>query len=149
MKFRKRQGGGELGFQIAPMIDVVFLLLCFFVTSQVFSQWESEIDITLPTAESGQTPQRLPGEIIINVRADGTKVVNSQTLELAQLQALLERLVGLFPGQPILIRADKATAYEHIIAVLDLCRQADLWNISFATSQAEASAAAAGATDGG
>ncbi|MCE9615200.1 MAG: biopolymer transporter ExbD [Lentisphaerae bacterium] len=148
MKFRKRQGAGELSFQIAPMIDVVFLLLCFFVTSQVFSQWESEIDIKLPTAESGQTPQRLPGEIIINVRADGTKVVNSQVLDLPQLQALLNRLVGLFPGQPILIRADKTTAYEHIIGVLDMCRQADLWNISFATSQTEAPAAD-GATDGG
>ena len=74
MNFRKKRGATEPGFQIAPMIDVVFLLLCFFVTSQVFSQWETEIDIKLPTAESGNTPQRLPGEIIINVRADGTMV---------------------------------------------------------------------------
>ena len=49
------------------MLDVVFLLLCFFITSQIFAQWETEIDITLPTAETGAVPQRLPGEIIINV----------------------------------------------------------------------------------
>ena len=141
MNFRKKRGATEPGFQIAPMIDVVFLLLCFFVTSQVFSQWETEIDIKLPTAESGNTPQRLPGEIIINVRADGTMVVNSQVLERAQLQALLQRLVGLFPGQPVLIRADRHTDYEYIVRVLDLCRRVDLWNISFATMDADAPAA--------
>ena len=41
--------------------------------------------------------------------------------------------VQLFPGQPVLLRADKTTAYEHVVRVLDTCRQADIWNISFAT----------------
>lgn len=137
MNFRKKKVSTELGFQIAPMIDVVFLLLCFFVTSQVFSQWETEIDIKLPTADTGTTPQRLPGEIIINIRADGTKVVNSQELDAAALGDLLGRIVALFPGQPVLIRADRTTPYAHVIAVLDQCRHADLWNISFATRDQE------------
>ncbi len=137
MKFRNRSGGQEPGFQIAPMIDVIFLLLCFFVASQVFSQWETEIGIKLPTAETGETPERLPGEIIINIREDGTKVVNSQVLESEDLKSLLERIVGLFPGQPVLIRADKRTDYEHVVAVLDLCRKVDLWNIAFATTADE------------
>lgn len=138
MNFRKqRSGGGEPGFQITPMIDVIFLLLCFFVASQIFSQWEMEIDITLPTAESGDPPDRLPGEIIINIRPDGTKVVNNQVLTRTQLQDLLQRIVDLFPSQPILIRADKQTDYEHVIGVLDLCRESDLYNISFATSAPE------------
>jgi biopolymer transport protein ExbD len=137
MKFKDRSGKQEPGFQIAPMIDVIFLLLCFFMASQVFSQWETEIDIKLPTAETGDTPKRLPGEIIINIREDGTRVVNSQILGSDDLKSLLERIVGLFPGQPILIRADKRTDYEHIIGVLDLCRKVDLWNIAFATSVEE------------
>ncbi len=115
------------------MIDIVFLLLCFFVTSQIFAQWETEIDVTLPTAETGQAPQRLPGEIIININAEGQVIVNARTLDLPELKAVLDRLVSLFPGQPVVIRADKATAYEHVIQVLDTCRQADIWNISFAT----------------
>ena len=138
MKFRNRRGVTDVGFQIAPMIDIMLFLLCFFVTIQVYSQWEKEIDIKLPTAESGQIQQRLPGEIIINIRADGTKVVNSQILDQPQLANLLQRLVGLFPGQPVLIRADRVTPYEHVIGVLDLCRRSDLWNISFATSDQEA-----------
>lgn len=118
---------------LTPMIDVVFLLLCFFVTSQIFAQWETEIDITLPTADTGSVPQRLPGEVIINVMADGTAVVNGQGLDEGQLRHMMDRLVELYPGQPVLLRADKATAYEHVVRVLDTCRQADIWNISFAT----------------
>ena len=134
MNFRKKlPTPGNLGVPLTPMIDVVFLLLCFFVTSQIFAQWETEIDITLPTAATGDMPQRLPGEVIINVLADGTAVVNGQTLDDAALRAMMDRLVQLFPGQPVLLRADKSTAYEHVVRVLDTCRQADIWNISFAT----------------
>lgn len=122
---------------MAPMIDVVFLLLCFFVTSQIFAQWETEIDITLPTSETGQTPQRLPGEIIVNVLENGETVVNGRELKNAELGNMLKKLAVLFPGQPVLLRADKKTEYENVIRVLDLCRQADIWNISFATGVPE------------
>lgn len=134
MNFQKKKlFPANPGVPLTPMIDVVFLLLCFFVTSQIFAQWETEIDVALPTAATGGMPQRLPGEVIINVRADGTTVVNGQNLDAAQLRAMMDRLVELFPGQPVLLRADKATAYEHVVRVLDTCRQADIWNISFAT----------------
>ena len=134
MNFQKKKlFPANPGVPLTPMIDVVFLLLCFFVTSQIFAQWETEIDVALPTAATGGMPQRLPGEVIVNVRADGATVVNGQTLDDAQLRAMMDRLVDLFPGQPVLLRADKPTAYEHVVRVLDTCRQADIWNISFAT----------------
>jgi len=133
MKFKPE----PVGFQMTPMIDVVFLLLCFFVASQVFSQWEAEIDITLPTARTSEVPQRLPGEIIVNIIKSGDTIVNGRTLDEPALAGMLKRLSELFPGQPVLLRADKATAYEHVIRVLDLCRQADIWNISFATGVPE------------
>ena len=134
MNFQKKKLFPENpGVPLTPMIDVVFLLLCFFVTSQIFAQWETEIDVALPTAATGGAPQRLPGEVIVNVRADGSTVVNGQVLDDAQLRAMMDRLVQLFPGQPVLLRADKTTAYEHVVRVLDTCLQADIWNISFAT----------------
>lgn len=134
MKFRRGNVVQEPGFQITPMLDIVFLLLFFFVTTQIFSQWETELEVKLPTAETGRIPGRLPGEVIINIKADGAMVVNGQALDQAGLEALLARVVELFPGHPVLIRADRRTAYEHVIRVLDLCRRTDIWNVSFATA---------------
>ena len=120
-------------FPLAPMIDVIFLLLCFFVTSQLFSQWESEMDITLPTSQTGNTPQRLQGELILNVYADGRLVVNGRTLSTEGLGEMLKRVSALFPGHPVVIRGDENTDYRHIVMVMDRCRAADIYNISFAT----------------
>lgn len=133
MKFNQNSLPPSGGFAMAPMMDVVFLLLCFFITTQIFAQWETEIDITLPTAAAAEIQQRLPGEIIINVKDDGTVWVNQRRLAEEELGAVLADLSALYPGQPVLIRADQTTDFKHVIAVLDRCRRADIWNISFAT----------------
>ncbi len=133
MNFRGKFRLDQPGFQIAPMIDVVFLLLCFFVTSQIFTQWEAEIDISLPTAKTSRVEPRLPGEIILNISRTGEMTVSGRRLNADEVAGLLQKLAGVYPGQPVLIRADRQTAYEHVIRVLDLCRQSDIWNISFAT----------------
>ncbi len=137
MNFRGKTKPVNAGFQLAPMIDIMFLLLCFFIAAQIYAQWESEIDIKLPTAKTGEVPDRLPAEIIINIRESGETIVNQRLLGRSGLNDLLERIVAIYPGQPVLIRADKRTDYEHVIGVLDLCRQVDIWNISFATSTVE------------
>ncbi len=137
MNFRRRMKRVQTGFQLAPMIDIMFLLLCFFIAAQIYAQWETEIDVTLPSAVTGELPDRLPTEIIINIRADGTHVVNQRELDTPELTSLLQRIVELYPGQAILIRADLQTAYKHLIGTLDLCRQVELKNISFATTEPE------------
>jgi biopolymer transport protein ExbD len=137
MNFRKKHQANPIAFQIAPMVDFLLVLLCYSIMSQIFTQWEAEIDVKLPTASTAEIQQRLPGEIILNVMRDGSTVVNGRTLREGDLESLLKRLVKLFPGQPVLIRADRQTAYEHVIRVLDLCRQADIWNISFAAGLSE------------
>lgn len=138
MNFRKSLKNETMGgLQLVPMLDVMFNILAFFIATQIYAQWETEIDVKLPTAETGAIPQRLPGEIIINITRDGAVVVNQQVLDAAALSDLLNRVVELFPNQAVLLRADQATAYEHVIRVLDLCRQADVYNIAFATTAAE------------
>ncbi|MCX7819013.1 MAG: biopolymer transporter ExbD [Kiritimatiellae bacterium] len=133
MNFHARLRPEPIGFQLAPMIDVVFLLLCFFMTSQLFAQWETDVPLTLPTARTGETSRRLPGEITLNITADGRVIVNAKPYTDEELARMLERLAKLYPGQPVVLRADRSTPYEQIIRVLDLCRQSDIWNISFAT----------------
>jgi len=120
-------------FQLAPMIDVVFLLLCFFMTTTLYSQWETEVDITLPTAATGENLQRMAGEIIINIFEDGHVAVNGRSLNLDELGELLLRVSDLFPGQPVVVRGDEEVDYKHIMNVMDRCRAADIYNISFAT----------------
>ncbi|MBL7076606.1 MAG: biopolymer transporter ExbD [Kiritimatiellae bacterium] len=134
MNFKKNNSGPEQSFQITPMIDVIFLLLTFFVASQIFSQWETEIDITLPTAQTSEQPDRIPGEIIINIRDNGAVVVNQLEMDEAALDGLLNRIVEQFSDWAVLIRADEDTRYEDVIDVLDACRRADIWNVSFATT---------------
>ncbi len=129
-------------FQVTPMLDVVFLLLTFFVTTSFFSQWENEIDIQLPTADSGVAPDRLPGEIVINLSQAGVITVNQVVLTPSQLGEKCRQLASLFPGHPVVIRSDKQTRYEHLISVIDTCRMANIGNISFATAMTDEAGAA-------
>ena len=133
MKFKKRSQSKATAFALTSMLDVIFLLLCFFVTVSVFSQWESEISIKLPTAATGEQPERLPGEIIVNLSKDGKISVNSVALTLGDLCARLSKVAKFYPGQPVIIRADRDTKYESLVAVIDSCRAADVWNFSLAT----------------
>ena len=89
MKFADPAGSRAPALALTSMLDVIFLLLCFFVTVSVFSQWESEISIQLPSAATGEQPERLPGEIIVNLAKDGTIRVNGTLLTLDDLQSRL------------------------------------------------------------
>ena len=119
--------------QMAPLIDIIFLLLIFFMAASIFYQLETEIDITVPAAKESKDIRRAPGEIIINIRKDGTVVVNQRTLSDSQLENMLHRISRLYRGQPVIIRADRNTYHKDVIKVLDICAGADIWNVSFAT----------------
>jgi len=133
MNFRKQLAEKNVGFQMAPMVDIVFLLLVCFIASAVYSQWESKLEIKVPTAESGKQSARFPGEAIINIDAEGHIFLNSIEYTPARLAKLLAQLAKTYPDQPIVIRGDRTTRYDAIITVLDICRQVDIANISFAT----------------
>ena len=66
MKFRSRQRQ-ESSFQVAPMLDIFMILLCFFAVTQFFAKWETEIDLKIPTSDTGSLAPRTPGEIILNL----------------------------------------------------------------------------------
>lgn len=140
MNFRKKKRGAPAALQMTALMDVVFLLLCFFVTSSVFSQWETEVSIALPTAKSATVPGRMPGEIILNVSEKGKVTVNGQVLTAKDVTERLTRIAKLYPGQPVVIRADRATPYESLMGVIDACRAADVWNFSLATKDEEGNA---------
>ena len=133
MNFMKNKRSRAPAVQMTSLMDIVFLLLCFFVTSSVFSQWETEVAITLPTAKSATIPGRMPGEIILNLNADGKVSVNGHALSLEEVTKRLTRIAENFPGQPVVIRADKTCSYETLMSLIDACRTANVWNFSLAT----------------
>ena len=133
MKFKVEQKSRAPVLALTSMLDVIFLLLCFFVTVSVFSQWESEISIKLPASKTSEQPERLPGEIIVNLTKEGVVKVNGNVLPLPELKSRLAKVAKFYPGQPVIIRADKDTRYESLVEVMDTCREADVWNFSLAT----------------
>ena len=133
MKFKVENRSRAPAFARTSMLDVIFLLLCFFVTVSVFSQWESEISIKLPSARTSEQPERLPGEIIVNLTKDGTVKVNGSIMPLIELRDRLAKISKFYPGQPVIIRADRDVRYESLVSVIDTCREADVWNFSLAT----------------
>lgn len=133
MRFERRAKSRAPALALTSMLDVIFLLLCFFVTVSVFSQWESEISISLPAAETASQPDRLPGEIIVNLAESGAVTVNGRVLTLNELTGKLKRISKFYPGQPVIIRADRDVKYDALVKVIDSCRAADVWNFSLAT----------------
>jgi len=121
-------------FALTSMLDVIFLLLCFFVTVSVYSQWENEITIKLPNAKNAEPQERLPGEIVVNLSAEGRISVNGVAMSEEGLATRLGKVAKFYPGQPIIIRADKAVPYETLVGLIDSCRAAGVWNFALATS---------------
>ena len=133
MNFKKRMTTEQAGFQMAPMVDIIFLLLIFFMASSIFAQWERKLDIEVPTADSNIAGARQPGEIIVNLDDKGKLFVNNVELSVERLESLLGQVAKMFPDQPVIIRADAKTFHESVIEVLDICRKVDIRNVSFAT----------------
>lgn len=134
MKFRN-QALEPAGMQLAPMIDIVFLLLIFFIVTWQFSRSETEMKISVPSSQEGADPKRVLGEIIVNVRVTGEVVVEGQVMSQAQLKEKLAAIARQHKNQPIRLRGDAEASYQTIVEVIDTCQKAGIWNISFATQR--------------
>ncbi|MEC9111237.1 MAG: biopolymer transporter ExbD [Verrucomicrobiota bacterium] len=135
MKFQSQFGSERTGIQLAPMIDVVFLLLIFFIVLWNYARFETEIDISVPAASAGENPERTIGEIVVNVKKEGGIIIEG--IERTELETLemFKSIVAAYPDQALILRGDKEASFDHIVKVLNLCKEANIWNISFATSQ--------------
>ncbi|MFK7854412.1 MAG: ExbD/TolR family protein [Granulosicoccus sp.] len=135
MKF-KRAPREELELNLTPLIDVVFLLLIFFMVSTTF-QKESEISLQLPRATDSEvsTPQdRI--EVVIN--AAGRYFINDQELvksDVASLQNALYKVSGGKRDIPLTIRADAQAPHQSVVTAMDAAGQLGMLKMSIATSR--------------
>ena len=135
MKFRHTAPPANPGVPLAPMIDIVFLLLIFFIVTWSFARFETELDVSVPAAEAGKTPNRTADEQIVNVRADGAVLLQGTVVDDAALLQRFATVAKFNPNVSIILRGDENTDFKHIIRVLDICSKANIWNVAFATAR--------------
>jgi len=129
---------GDIGFQIAPMVDVVFVLLLFFMSCAGQQIIEKELNINLPSGlpATGPVPPVTP--IIIDISPDG-KVQSSgkdydspTSKDLPELKAWLKDTMSKFDNKdPVIIRPDPQTRHERIMDVLNAASFAGVTKLSF------------------
>jgi biopolymer transport protein ExbD len=137
MNFRRRAKPEVFGFQIAPMVDILLVLLVFFIVTWNFALSENELDVKIPSASQAKQSQQYVGQVVVNVRSDGAIVFNRKTLSADELREKLQQLAKLYPDQAVILRGDQRAAYKAIVDVLDICRSANIWNVAFATSTSQ------------
>jgi len=134
MKFRRQQTE-ELDVNLTPLIDVVFLLLIFFMVSTTF-QRESQISVQLPKA--AKEPVDAPTENIeVVINAVGDYFVNEQELIKSDANSLMAALNSATAGNrdvPLTIRADSNTPHQAVVTAMDAAAQLGLNRMSIATS---------------
>jgi biopolymer transport protein ExbD len=135
MNLRSRALPQHPGIQLAPLVDVLLLLLIFFLMTWNAARNENELDVKVPKASSAKEKMAPIGDVIVNVKADGTVVVNRRSLTGAELTELLKGLVQLNADQAVVIRGDEAGAYKNIVNVLNICSESGVTNVAFATAK--------------
>ncbi len=135
MNLRRHAIPHHPGIQLAPLVDVLMLLLIFFLLTWNAARNENELDVKIPKASEAKEKSAPIGDVVVNVKADGSVVVNRRTLSGPDLTQMLQSLVQLDPNQAVVIRGDEAGAYKHVVEVLNICSTAGVTNVAFATAK--------------
>jgi biopolymer transport protein ExbD len=134
MKIAKRQED-EIGFQLAPMIDMTFLLLIFFMVTTKISKEQVKVDIKLPTAANATIPSDLSNRDIISIDGDGVYYIGQRKSDKKELTAYLKERFKVTPPLRIYVRADKNTPGKQIKELMRIASEAGAVNVIFGTYQ--------------
>ena len=135
MKF-KRQRSQEVGVDLTPLIDVVFLLLIFFMVSTTFTR-ENHLNIELPEA-SGERSQQQAEMIDVVINADGQYRLNNRVLVNNRRETLVRAVTELADGDaslPFIITADARTPHEFVVRAMDVAGSLGFASLSITTER--------------
>lgn len=128
----KVQKPEEPSLNLTPMIDIVFLLVIFFMVGARFTELEQEFDIDLPTVSDARPLTSPPDAIDVNILRDGRINVGGTFMSMKELRGTLEQARLRYADQSVLIRGDGKNMYQRIIDVLSVCQQAKIRHFSLA-----------------
>ena len=134
-KFRSRLfGGSTCQVDLSPMIDLVFLLLIFFMVSSTLITIRQDPNITIPIASDGKVPKQVRGRIIVNVYQDGTvKSDSGEVLTLEQVENRMRLAKQENPSVRLHVRADQVAAHAMVKDVIDASARGGVVNVIFST----------------
>ena len=130
---RRNTRGVEVN--MGPLIDMVFLLLIFFVVTTSFVK-ETGIDVQRPTAVTAEIKDK--GNVLIGVDQDGRVFLDRKQIDVRSVRAHMARVLSVNPESSAVIVADRKSQTGIVIKVMDQCRLAGVKNVSLAASRASA-----------
>ncbi len=138
MNVPRYAGNGDLGINMTPMIDVVFLLIIFFLVSSHLARRENEMRLELPSATSSEDPKIDGPRVTLSVLPDGSLFLAGVSVDPHELLTRIQNAKNREGDElEIRIRADRSVAYEHITPILTAAAQSGVWNVHFAVLQQE------------
>ena len=127
MSVQLRESSAMSSLSIAPLIDVVFLLLIFFLVTSRFEKQERELDLELPEASQSVPITETPSEIVVNLGVDGQLVIDGSARGLDELEKILAQASANNPlTQTVLIRSDRRAPVGSFIGVINVCKELGL-----------------------
>lgn len=152
MRIPNNRSRGSVGFNMTPMIDIVFLLIIFFLVSSHLARQETQLELDLPVAASGRRAEDddRTRRVIVNVLAqppsadgriedsshgddDGQLMVGGRVLHADELQKVIEFERRCSDGPlEVRIRSDRQVPYRRVEPIMIACAKAGVWNVTFA-----------------
>ncbi len=117
---------------LTPMVDIVMLIMIFFMVSTEFRRLENQYEIQLPQVSQARPLTPLPDELIVNITQEGNVYLGPEKRSLTELEQEIRAARERYPEQIVVIRGDAEGRYQNVMTVLDLCKRAGIRNIQLA-----------------
>ena len=139
MAFRGSREDDPVEMNLSSMVDIVFLLLIYFIVTASLIQDESELKVAIPVDAEVRQEQQVdaPEEVVVDVFPSGEIYWNGQPcdtatdIEMPELKTVLYDLKQAYPDQPVVVRGQRDTKHKRVVAVLNACSYAGIDQISF------------------
>ena len=144
MRIREKEPEEESGINMTPLIDMVFLLLIFFLVATTIAQEERDNSVKLPRASQDRPLSETPPQLTINILQDGTLTAVGKPVSWQELAGMLADTARNQPQRMVLIRADEKSYHMYYAAVVRICREVGITEAKIAYLLDEKKAVASG-----
>lgn len=119
-----KKGEALNSINMTPVIDMVFLLLIFFLVASQFAEEERSLEVVLPSASEARPLTATPTEVFVNIDHEGKYFVDGRIMQIDEVEAVLRQAVANNPAnQSVIIRADKRVPFDAVVGVMNACNK--------------------------